>query len=234
MAKAQEGCGGAGSLEAELTCPICLSVYQEPVSLACGHNFCRPCIEKVLGQQQNSQGLSTCPTCRARLGPGMNLQKNFKLANIVEAFQANASKGQQAGKESLQQGKASRKGRTGVVPCDHCLDGSQPAVKTCLVCEASLCQAHLNKHNAKDFHQGHVLVEVGAGKEKERRCQDHGKLLECYCLGEEMCICVLCSIAGAHKGHEVITMKEARDKELVRGSSLAMVPVLAVRKGGKL
>uniref|UniRef100_A0A8C3Y0L4 Zinc finger RING-type eukaryotic domain-containing protein n=1 Tax=Catharus ustulatus TaxID=91951 RepID=A0A8C3Y0L4_CATUS len=51
MAKAQEGCGGAGSLEAELTCPICLGVYQEPVSLACGHNFCRP----------------------ARLGPGMNL-----------------------------------------------------------------------------------------------------------------------------------------------------------------
>ncbi|XP_032929415.1 E3 ubiquitin/ISG15 ligase TRIM25-like, partial [Catharus ustulatus] len=216
MAKAQEGCGGAGSLEAELTCPICLGVYQEPVSLACGHNFCRPCIEEVLGMQQNSQGLSTCPTCRARLGPGMNLQKNFKLANIVEVFQATASKGQQAGKESLQQGKGSTKGRTGVVPCEHCLDGSQPAVKTCLVCEASLCQAHLSKHNATDFHQEHVLVEVGAGKEEERRCRDHGKLLECYCLGEEMCICVLCSIAGAHKGHEVITMKEARDKELVK------------------
>ncbi|KAI1234253.1 putative E3 ubiquitin-protein ligase TRIM8, partial [Lamprotornis superbus] len=208
------GPSGAGSLEAELTCAICLGVYREPVSLACGHNFCRQCIQKVLGTQHNSQGVSTCPTCRARLGPGMKLQNNFKLANIVEAFQA--SKGQQAGRESLQRSKDPTKGKTGMVPCDHCLDGSRPAVQTCLVCEASLCQAHLSKHNAKGFHQGHVLVEVGAGKAEERRCRDHGKLLECYCLREETFICVLCSIAGAHKGHEVITMEEARDKELVK------------------
>ncbi|KAL2299197.1 hypothetical protein Nmel_013839 [Mimus melanotis] len=219
MAEAQEGSGGAGSLEAELTCPICLAVYQEPVLLLCGHNFCRQCIEELLGTQQRSQGLSTCPTCRALLGPGMKLQKNLKLANIVEAFQATtASKGQQAGKESLQQGTDPTKGKSGVVPCDHCLDGSQPAVKTCLVCEASLCQAHLSKHNAKGFHQGHILVEVGEGKAEERRCQDHGKLLECYCLKEETFICMLCSIAGAHKGHKVITMKEARDKELINVS----------------
>ncbi|XP_005053733.1 PREDICTED: E3 ubiquitin/ISG15 ligase TRIM25-like isoform X2 [Ficedula albicollis] len=220
MAKAGEGCGGPGSLEAELTCPICLSVYQEPVSLGCGHSFCRPCLEEVLGTQQSSQGLSTCPTCRASLEPGVKLQKNFKLANIVEAFQATAPKGQEAGKKSLQQGKGSKKGKTSVVPCEYCLDGSQPAVKTCLVCEASLCQAHLSKHNAKGFNQGHVLVEVGAGKAEERRCQDHGKLLECYCLREETCICMLCSIAGAHKGHEVITMKEARDQELVKLSNI--------------
>ncbi|KAM7042573.1 E3 ubiquitin-protein ligase Midline-1-like [Acridotheres tristis] len=213
MAEAQEGSGGAGSLQAELTCPICLGMYREPVSLACGHNFCRQCIEKVLGTQHNSQRLSTCPTCRARLGPGMKLQNNFNLANIVEAFQA--SKGQQAGRESLQQGEDPTKGKASVVPCDHCLDGSQPAVQTCLVCEASLCQAHLSKHNAKGFHQDHVLVEVGAGKAEERKCRHHGKLLECYCLREETFICVLCFVAGAHKGHEILTMKEARDKELV-------------------
>uniref|UniRef100_A0A803W9C0 B box-type domain-containing protein n=1 Tax=Ficedula albicollis TaxID=59894 RepID=A0A803W9C0_FICAL len=79
------------------------------------------------------------------------------------------------------------------------------------------------------------LGREGLGRERVGRegCQDHGKLLECYCLREETCICMLCSIAGAHKGHEVITMKEARDQELVRSSSLAMVPVLALRKGGK-
>ncbi|XP_063269679.1 E3 ubiquitin/ISG15 ligase TRIM25-like [Prinia subflava] len=214
MAGAGEGRAGAASLEAELTCPICLGLYQEPVSLHCGHNFCRPCIEKVLRTQRNSQGPSTtCPICRARLGRNAELRNNFKVGSIVEAFQA--SKGQQDGGESLEPEGGAEKGETGAVPCEHCLDEPQPALKICLVCEAALCQAHLSKHNAKGFHQEHVLVEVGAGQ-AERRCGLHGKLLECYCLREEKCICMLCSVAGAHKGHEVITMKEGHDKELVK------------------
>uniref|UniRef100_A0A8C3RHY7 Uncharacterized protein n=2 Tax=Cyanoderma ruficeps TaxID=181631 RepID=A0A8C3RHY7_9PASS len=216
MAKAGKGSGGAGGLEAELTCPICLCLFQQPVSLSCGHSFCRQCIEEVLGTQQNSRGPSTCPICRAHLGPTEELQNNFKLGNITDAFRATISKGQQARRESLEQEEGTEKGKTGVVPCEHCLDGSQPAVKTCLVCEVSLCQAHLSKHNAKGFHQEHILVEVGTDQAEERRCGDHGKLLECYCLREEKCICILCSIAGSHKGHEIITMREAHDRQLVK------------------
>ncbi|XP_039415701.1 E3 ubiquitin-protein ligase Midline-1-like isoform X6 [Corvus cornix cornix] len=208
MAKAWEGCGGAGSLEAELTCPICLGLYRDPVSLNCGHSFCRQCIKNMLGAQQHSQGPYTCPMCRIHLGPTVELQNNFQLGNIVEAFQASASK--------RQEDEGSEKGKTRVVPCEYCLDGFQEAVKTCVVCNVSLCQAHLSKHNAKASQQEHILVEVGAGEAEERRCPEHGKLLECYCQEEEKCICVLCSIAGAHKGHEVITMKEERDKQLVK------------------
>ncbi|XP_038006035.1 E3 ubiquitin/ISG15 ligase TRIM25-like isoform X2 [Motacilla alba alba] len=203
-------CGGASVLKAELTCPICLELYQEPVSLSCGHSFCRLCIEGAL----RSQCLGTCPTCMADLGVSLEVYNNFCLRNIVEVFKATASEAQQAGRESLQQDEGAEKGKT-VVPCEQCLDEPQPAVKICLICEASLCQAHLSKHNARDFHQEHMLVEVGEGKAEERRCRVHGKLLECYCLREEECICVLCSTAGAHKGHEIITMKEGHDKELI-------------------
>ncbi|KFP85145.1 Tripartite motif-containing protein 29, partial [Apaloderma vittatum] len=143
-----------------------------------------------------------CPMCKLQLGPILELQKNFQLCSIVEAFQATASQGQQ--------GKGSAEEKKEVVPCDFCLDLSQPAVKTCLVCDASLCQAHLNKHNAKASQQDHVLVEVGAGGAvEERRCREHGRVLECYCQDEGKCICTLCSIAGSHKGHNVITLKEA-------------------------
>ncbi|XP_030911090.1 E3 ubiquitin-protein ligase Midline-1-like [Geospiza fortis] len=222
MAKARQECGGAGILEAELTCPICLELYREPMALSCGHSFCRLCIEEAL----YSQAVWTCPTCMADLGVTLELHNNFKLRNIVEAFKAIASKAPRkaitstARRESLQQDEGSEKGKTDVVPCEQCLDEPQPAVKACLICEVSLCQAHLSKHNARDFHQEHILVEVGAGKEEERRCRDHGKLLECYCVREKKCICVLCSMAGAHKGHEVITMKEGHDKELVKLSSI--------------
>ncbi|XP_054144218.1 E3 ubiquitin/ISG15 ligase TRIM25-like [Melozone crissalis] len=207
MAQARQGCGGAGILEAELTCPICLELYREPMALSCGHNFCRLFIEEAL----YSQALWTCPTCMADLGVTLELHNNFRLRNFVEAFTAITSK---ARRESLQQDKGAEKGKTDVVACEQCLDEPQPAVKTCLICEASLCQAHLSKHNARAFHLEHILVEVGAGKEEERRCRDHVKLLECYCLRKEKCICVLCSMAGAHKGHEVITMKEGHDREL--------------------
>ncbi|KAF2980989.1 hypothetical protein EK904_000935, partial [Melospiza melodia maxima] len=133
----------------------------------------------------DSQALGTCPTCMADLGVTLELHNNFKLRNIVEAFKAVTFK---ARRESLQQDEGAEKGKTDVVACEQCLDEPQPAER--------------------------ILVEVGAGKEEERRCRDHGKLLECYCLREEKCICVLCSMAGAHKGHEVITMKEGHDREL--------------------
>lgn len=221
MAKAAERCGGAESLEAELTCPICLCLYQQPVSLSCGHNFCRQCIEEALGSQQDPQAASACPVCRAHLGPTAELHHNFTVGNIVQAFQATASKGRQAPRESLEREEgAEQREETGVVLCEQCLDGRQPALKTCLVCEVSLCQAHLSKHNAKSFLQEHVLVDVGAGQAEERRCRDHGKPLECYCTREEECICMLCIVARTHKGHEVITLKEGHEKQLVKSSPL--------------
>ncbi|KFO71724.1 E3 ubiquitin/ISG15 ligase TRIM25, partial [Cuculus canorus] len=144
----------------------------------------------------------SCPVCQIQLGPVLELQKNFQLCSIVEAFLATNSKGQQ--------GKGPAEGKKEVVPCDFCLDCSQPAVKTCLICDASLCQAHLNKHNSKASQQDHILVDVGAGGvAQERRCLEHGRLLECYCQYEGQCICTLCSVTGCHKGHNIITLKEA-------------------------
>ncbi|XP_063205085.1 E3 ubiquitin/ISG15 ligase TRIM25-like isoform X1 [Chroicocephalus ridibundus] len=207
MARAEEGFGGGASLEDELSCPICLCLYRNPVSLSCGHSFCKQCIQKALGAQHQSGALYSCPMCKLQLGPILELQNNFQLCSIVEAFLATSSKGQQ--------GKDSAEGKEEVVPCDFCLDFSQPAVKTCLSCDASLCQAHLNKHNAKAYQQHHILVEVGTGSvAEERRCPEHGRLLECYCQDEGQYVCVFCCIVGCHKGHSIITLKEAYDKEL--------------------
>ncbi|XP_051487220.1 E3 ubiquitin/ISG15 ligase TRIM25-like [Apus apus] len=203
MAKAKEEYGGGASLEEELTCPICLGIYSNPVSLSCGHSFCKKCIQEALGVQQQSKIPYSCPLCKLYLGPVLELQKNFQLCSIVEAFQATTSK--------EQQGKGSAEEKKDVVLCDFCLDLPQPAVKTCLICDASLCQGHLDKHNTK---ASHVLVEVGAGVAEERRCLEHGRLLECYCQDEEQYICTLCSITGCHRGHSIITLKEAHDKQL--------------------
>nr|ACO88988.1 tripartite motif-containing 6 isoform 2 (predicted) [Dasypus novemcinctus] len=68
----------------EVTCPICLDLLMEPLSIDCGHSFCQACITGNSKQSQISQeGESSCPVCRTSYQPD-NLRPNRHLANIVE------------------------------------------------------------------------------------------------------------------------------------------------------
>ncbi|XP_075769789.1 E3 ubiquitin-protein ligase TRIM7-like [Pelodiscus sinensis] len=69
-----------GSLQEEATCSVCLEFFRDPVSVACGHNFCRACIA------QSWRGLERdfpCPQCRA-LSPQQSLRPSRQLANLAE------------------------------------------------------------------------------------------------------------------------------------------------------
>ncbi|MEE6476498.1 hypothetical protein FKM82_011099, partial [Ascaphus truei] len=175
-------------LVAEL-CPVCLSTYQNPVSLSCGHSFCRECIHKVLTSQRDQDRAYSCPTCQAEYEEFPELQRNFQLCSIVSDLHKKIS------------GDSS-------VFCSYCLGDPFPAVKTCLNCEVSLCLQHLERHTNKS----HVLVEPTESV-KERKCPEHDKLLEYFCENDQSCICVTCYIAGSHKGHSIMTLKEAHEKQ---------------------
>uniref|UniRef100_A0A8C0GXL6 Zinc finger protein RFP-like n=1 Tax=Chelonoidis abingdonii TaxID=106734 RepID=A0A8C0GXL6_CHEAB len=68
------------SLQGEVTCPVCLEYFTEPVSLECGHNFCRACISQCW---ERSARDITCPQCRETMQQ-RNLRPNRQLANVVE------------------------------------------------------------------------------------------------------------------------------------------------------
>ena len=71
-------------IQDEVTCPICLELLTEPLSIDCGHSFCQACItgnSKELGIGQEEE--SSCPVCQTSYQPG-NLRPNRHLANIAE------------------------------------------------------------------------------------------------------------------------------------------------------
>uniref|UniRef100_A0A8C4RPW8 Uncharacterized protein n=1 Tax=Erpetoichthys calabaricus TaxID=27687 RepID=A0A8C4RPW8_ERPCA len=70
----------AESLANEVTCPICLELYRDPVRLECEHNFCRACISTYWLQGDQAY---TCPQCR-EIFPQLQLKTNRLLANIVQ------------------------------------------------------------------------------------------------------------------------------------------------------
>ncbi|NWS77638.1 TRI39 ligase, partial [Crotophaga sulcirostris] len=79
--------GALERLQEEAICPICLEFMSEPVSIDCGHNFCRGCIAKHCQEKGlRADGPFSCPQCRASCRRS-GLRPNRQLANIVESIQ---------------------------------------------------------------------------------------------------------------------------------------------------
>ncbi|NXE49601.1 TRI39 ligase, partial [Casuarius casuarius] len=73
-------------LHEEAICSICLEYMNEPVSVDCGHNFCRSCIAKHCQEKGLwADGPFSCPQCRATCRRS-NFRPNRQLANIVESI----------------------------------------------------------------------------------------------------------------------------------------------------
>ncbi|XP_062903863.1 uncharacterized protein LOC134346424 [Mobula hypostoma] len=71
--------GQVESWSEEAICPICLDFFTDPVSLECGHNFCRSCITLCW----ESAKINTCPECREVFADG-KLRPSRVLARLAE------------------------------------------------------------------------------------------------------------------------------------------------------
>ncbi|XP_069841064.1 uncharacterized protein [Dendropsophus ebraccatus] len=184
----------SAELREELDCSICLSLYTDPVSLRCGHNFCRSCIVQVLDTQDGSGGYS-CPDCRAEYPERPPLEKRRKLDNIVECFLSTQPDMEEAR-----------------IFCTYCTKSPVPAVKSCLHCENSLCDDHLTAHNKT---ADHILTEP-TDSFGNKKCPIHKKVLEFYCPQDAACLCVSCCLVGKHRGHQVELLDEASEEKKKR------------------
>ncbi|XP_069876269.1 tripartite motif-containing protein 72-like [Dipodomys merriami] len=73
-----------GLLRQELSCPLCLQLFEAPVTAECGHSFCRACLGRA-GGEPAADGSVPCPSCQAPTRP-QALSTNQQLARLVEGL----------------------------------------------------------------------------------------------------------------------------------------------------
>uniref|UniRef100_H2ZTR9 Uncharacterized protein n=1 Tax=Latimeria chalumnae TaxID=7897 RepID=H2ZTR9_LATCH len=74
------------SLGEELNCSECQEVFKDPVTLNCGHNFCRECVCEYWKTTSPS-----CPICKADSAI-FDLTTNITMRNIIEAYKKEVKK----------------------------------------------------------------------------------------------------------------------------------------------
>lgn len=103
------------------------------------------------------------------------------------------------------------------VPCHYCpKTGYRSAVKTCLVCGASMCTEHLRPHLDSPVFQNHTLVPPMEDI-STWRCQEHQEINRIYCRQCGVCVCTVCTVIGSHRDHICISIREAEREMRVSG-----------------
>uniref|UniRef100_A0A3P8RUW4 Uncharacterized protein n=1 Tax=Amphiprion percula TaxID=161767 RepID=A0A3P8RUW4_AMPPE len=76
----------------DLTCSICLSIFTDPVTLPCGHSFCRQCVIEV----------HSCPQCREALSTEAKcLPTSVVLKNLAEKVREAEKMKEEGGSEKF-------------------------------------------------------------------------------------------------------------------------------------
>ncbi|XP_051988907.1 tripartite motif-containing protein 16-like isoform X2 [Xyrauchen texanus] len=176
----------------QFCCSVCLDLLKDPVTIPCGHSYCRSCIKDCWNGRR-------CPQCRKKLFPKPDLSKNVVIAEMVEKLKMTRIQ-----ETPCYAGPAD-------VECDVCTGIKQKAVKSCLVCQNSYCQNHLEQHENLFKNKRHSLMDA-TGRLQEMICPQHDKMLEIYCQTDQKCICVLCMV-DEHKNHNTISAAAARTEK---------------------
>ncbi|XP_039997503.1 uncharacterized protein LOC120797724 [Xiphias gladius] len=181
------------SLEKHLTCSICMDTFEDPVTTACGHSFCKKCLN--FNFEYNDR---VCPLCKK---PQIRIPDvNIILRDIAQHQKVEKTPGENDDTYT---------GKDGEVACDICTEKKLKAKKSCLMCLASYCSTHLGNHSSTERLKGHKLVAPVKNLD-DRACLKHGRPLELYSGKQQRCICVLCLEEGLE---EVVSTEDEWEKK---------------------
>jgi hypothetical protein len=76
--------GGSETLDRYLSCPVCLSLLNEPTATECLHRFCSDCINTSL-----RLGKKECPSCRFPISTRRALRRDHNFEALIRALYPN-------------------------------------------------------------------------------------------------------------------------------------------------
>ncbi|XP_066269324.1 probable E3 ubiquitin-protein ligase MID2 [Branchiostoma lanceolatum] len=214
------------ALESELTCPVCLDLFEDPLQLPCQHNLCRRCFDNICrtlkkpgdeteaaaepDKESESPGSPSqpsdhdvtrkepfqCPTCREEVDLGFGGAAATPRRNLLLQNIVERYR------------KAAGGGEGEALPCQICEDEPpSPAVKLCVQCGVKYCESCLGSyHPKKGVFARHQLVEPTSEK-KIVMCLEHeDEKVNLVCMVCEVPICQLCKLVGEHREHDVAAL----------------------------
>uniref|UniRef100_A0A7M4E523 Uncharacterized protein n=1 Tax=Crocodylus porosus TaxID=8502 RepID=A0A7M4E523_CROPO len=196
-------------LKDKVMCPLCLELFTDPVTTACGHNFCMDCLQNYWDHQAMIGESPYCPQCqepfssRPRLCQNINLGEIAKLAQEVPAM----TKLPPAGPNNI--------------PCDFCSSRKLKPIKTCLQCTPSLCETHTQLHYKDKAYRSHQLLEPISDL-KARLCLKHHKLQKQNCWAEGGFL-GRTRLQEGRRDHEAVPLQGERATKAVSKTRAALV-----------
>ncbi|KAM9305231.1 nuclear factor 7, brain-like [Gastrophryne carolinensis] len=136
--EAPNGSVKAPEFAEELTCMLCSKLFEDPVMVECGHNYCRSCMEKAWVGQDSF----TCPDCKEVITE-KRFTTNRALANLVKKAAGNATpvgtpaKPSEKGKAPIQENCPDHDEKLKL----YCKDDG---ILSCIICRDSLKHANHN------------------------------------------------------------------------------------------
>ncbi|KAK7124286.1 hypothetical protein R3I94_018605 [Phoxinus phoxinus] len=185
----------SGPLTEELQCSICLDVFTDPVSTPCGHNFCKTCLNKCWDNSRTCN----CPYCKETFKHRPDLKINTTLREVVDHYK---KKSPEKKPEILKKAE---------VLCDVCEERKLNALKSCLVCQSSYCETHLETHLRVAGLKKHKLINPVSNLE-DYICQKHERPLELFCRDDQTCVCPMCDVTD-HKNHNTVSLEEESEEK---------------------
>ncbi|KAG5261549.1 hypothetical protein AALO_G00285520 [Alosa alosa] len=149
----------ASSLEDDLTCSVCCDIFRGPVLLACGHSFCRECLN---ASWRSSPG-RRCPICRCS-SPQEPLL-NISLRSTCESFRQQQQQQQQQQRDAEAQRRRKKEEEEEEQRVWLCSLHTQRLAFFCETEEQPVCSQCKN-----NGHRGHRVVSVQKAL-KERKAK---------------------------------------------------------------